>query len=222
MRFVFHSAGMAVVCLLSTPALATSTGISGQSGKDGLTCNTCHKGGTSPEVEFTGPSALVPGATGQYSFIIRGGPAKKGGVDIAVSHSDALLQPGVGTKMLGVELSHSEPRDFEGNELRFDFSLVAPARDVTLTLFGAGNSADGDQRGSGDRAATSKWQVVVGNGTPDAGTPDAGTPDAGTPDAGTGDEPEDPPRGGCSTAGNSSVWALALAGAVWLPRRRRG
>ncbi|AKJ04624.1 uncharacterized protein (TIGR03382 family) [Archangium gephyra] len=217
MRFVFHSAGMAVVCLLSTPALATSTGITGQSGKAGPTCNLCHTGATPPTVEFTGPSALAPGATGQYSFIIRGGAAKTGGVDLAVSHSDALLQPGPGTKKLDTELSHSEPRAFAGNELRFDFSLVAPARDVTLTLFGAGNSADGDLGSGGDRAASTRWQVVVGNGTPDAGTPDAGTPDAGT-----GEEPDDPPRGGCSTTGSTSVWALALAGAFWLPRRRQG
>ncbi|WP_043404340.1 MXAN_6652 family MXYO-CTERM-anchored protein [Archangium violaceum] len=207
MRFVTHSAGMAVVCLLSTPALATSTGITGQSGKDGLTCNSCHSGGTAPTVEFTGPTTLAPGATGQFSFIIRGGPAKTGGVDLAVNQSDAVLQPGPGTKKLGAELAHSEPKAFTGNELRFDFSLVAPARDVTLTIFGAGNSADGDRDSSGDRAASTRLQVVVGNGTPDPTTPD--------------DEPEEEPRGGCSTTGSSSVWALALAGAFWLPRRRR-
>ncbi|PTL75967.1 MXAN_6652 family MXYO-CTERM-anchored protein [Vitiosangium sp. GDMCC 1.1324] len=216
MRSDFHLAGVVALSLLAAPAFATSTGITGQSGKDGLTCNTCHSGGAAPTVEFSGPATLAPGETGQYSFIIRGGAAKKGGVNIAVSHAAALLQAGVGTKKLGAELSHFEPRDFVGDELRFDFSLVAPSTDVTLTLFGAGNSTNADLGSSGDRSSTARWSVVVGNGSPDAGT---GSPDAGT----GGDHEEDEPGGGCSTAGGVPVWLLAMTGA-FLPllRRRQG
>lgn len=217
MRFAFRTAGVVAVWLLSTPALATSTGITGQSGKEGPACNMCHKGGVSPTVEFSGPTKLAPGETGQYSFIIRGGAAKVGGVDIAVDNTAAVLQVGEGLKKLGAELTHSEPKAFSGNELRFDFSLVAPSTDVTLTLFGAGNSANGDRGSDGDKPAATKWSVIVGNGTPDAGTD---SPDAGS--GGTGDEGDDD-QGGCSTAGSSPVWILAMAGSfLALLRRRQG
>ncbi|CAM3491010.1 hypothetical protein G4177_09285 [Corallococcus sp. ZKHCc1 1396] len=204
MRHLFRIAGVfAVSSLWATPAFATSTGITGQSGKDGVMCSTCHKGGDVPTVVLEGPTTLEPGATGQYTFIIRGGAAKTGGADIAVDSADAKLQAGTGTKLLGAELVHSAPLAFTGNELRFNFSLVAPATDVTLKLFGAGNSSNADQKSDGDRAAATTLSVTVGKGTP--------VVDPLPPE---GDE------GGCSAAGSAPVWGLALAGLALLRRRR--
>jgi MYXO-CTERM domain-containing protein len=218
MRFSYRIAGVVAVCLLSTPALATSTGVTGQSGKSGTTCSLCHKGGPLPTVELAGPTKLAPGETGQYTFIIRGGAAKKGGVGIAVDNAAAILQAGEGMKKLDGELVQSEPKAFSGDELRFDFSLVAPSTDVTLTLFGAGNSTNADLDTGGDRAVATKVSVLVGNGSPDAGTPDGGS----GPDTGTGDEGNDS-QSGCSTTGSSTVWILGMAGAsLALLRRRQG
>ena len=103
-------------------------------------------GATTPTVVLEGPTTLEPGATGQGTFIIQGGPAKTGGVDLTGDSADANLQAGTGTKKLGAELTHSAPRAFTGNALRFNFSLVAPAKDVTLTLFRRGQLL---QRGPG-------------------------------------------------------------------------
>ncbi|RKH37182.1 MXAN_6652 family MXYO-CTERM-anchored protein [Corallococcus sicarius] len=204
MRHLFRPAGVFAVSLLgSTAAFATSTGIAGQSGKDGVMCSTCHKGGaTTPTVVLEGPTSLEPGATGQYTFIIQGGPAKTGGVDIAVDSADASLLAGSGTKKLGAELTHSAPQPFTGNALRFNFSLVAPAKDVTLTLFGAGNSSNADLGSDGDKAVATKLTVTVGKGTPVVAPP-----------------PEDD-GGGCAAAGGAPLSALALAGWALLRRRR--
>ncbi|WP_426755552.1 MXAN_6652 family MXYO-CTERM-anchored protein [Myxococcus sp. Y35] len=205
MRLSFRIAGVvAVSSLCASPAFATSTGVTGQTGKDGATCSTCHKGGELPTVEFEGPTSLAPGATGQYAFIIRGGPAKTGGVGIAVDSTEATLQAGEGTKKLGAELTHAQPRAFTNNELRFPFTLVAPATDVTLTLFGAGNSSNADFHTDGDRAVATKLSVTVGKGTPGVGPDDDGE------------------GGGCAAAGSAPLWALVLAASpLALPRRRR-
>ncbi|MFP2924899.1 MXAN_6652 family MXYO-CTERM-anchored protein [Pyxidicoccus sp. 3LG] len=207
MRLPFRIVGMFAISLSwSAPALATSTGIAGQSGKEGPACSVCHQGGSLPTVEFEGPSTLAPGATGQYSLIIRGGPAKTGGADIALDNAQATLQAGTGLKKLGSELTHSAPRPFTGNEVRFDFSLVAPSTDVTLTLFGAGNSSNADQSSEGDRAASTKLTVKVGNGSP-----------VEDPGAGGGDDD----GGGCTAAGGGLGWGFMAAGASWALLRRR-
>ncbi|NMO17422.1 hypothetical protein HPC49_06845 [Pyxidicoccus fallax] len=208
MRLSFPIAGLFAVSLsLSTPAFATASGITGQSGKEGAACGLCHQGGTAPTVVIEGPASLAPGATGQYSLIIRGGPAKTGGTDIAVDSAEATLQAGAGLKKLGSELTHSTPKAFEANEVRFDFSLVAPSTDVTLTLFGSGNSTNGDLSAEGDRAVATKLTVKVGNGTP------APTPGGG----GEGGDDE----GGCAAAGSAPLWGLMMASASLALRRRR-
>ncbi|RYZ43677.1 MAG: hypothetical protein EOO71_02575 [Myxococcaceae bacterium] len=206
MRHLFRIAGVfAVSTLWSTSAFATSTGITGQSGKDGVMCSTCHKGGEVPTVVLEGPATLEPGATGQYTFIMRGGAAKTGGVDIAVDAAGANLVAGTGTKKLGAELVHTAPQDFTAGELRFNFSLVAPSTDVTLKLFGAGNSSNADKSSDGDRAAATTLSVKVGNGTPVVVDP----------------LPAESDSGGCSAAGTAPVWGLALAGLAMLRRRRQ-
>ncbi|WP_224366335.1 MXAN_6652 family MXYO-CTERM-anchored protein [Hyalangium versicolor] len=196
-----------VSALWSSPAFATSTGITGQSGKDGMSCATCHKGGEPPTVEFEGPASLDPGATGQYTFIIRGGAAKTGGLDIAVDNTDATLQTvSTGMKKLGAELTHSAPQPFNAGELRFNFSLVAPATDVTLTIFGAGNSTNADLKSDGDRSSTTKLSVKVGKGTPVDVPNEEGPKES---------------DGGCAAAGSAPVWGAMLAGLALL-RRRQG
>lgn len=205
MHSLFRVVGVfAVLALGSSPALAASVGITGQSGKNGATCITCHKGGAACTVEFEGPATLAPGATGQYSFIIRGGAAKTGGVDISVDNAEASLETdSSGMKKLGAELTHSAPQPFHADELRFDFSLVAPATDVTLTLFGAGNSSNADLLPEGDKAAATKLTVRVGEGSPV-------------------DEPEDEndSGGGCGTAGSAPVWGLVMVRLASFRRRR--
>jgi len=198
MRASFRTLGVVSVCLLSTPVLANSTGITGQSGKDGATCNTCHSGGAAPTVEISGPTTLAPNATGQYTLIIKGGAANVGGFNVAVDNTAAALQAGAGVKKLGSELTHSEAKAFANGEARFDFSLVAPASG-TVKIFGTGNSANKDFNSTGDRSSATTLSVTVSGGT--------------TPD-------EDESKG-CSATGGAPMLLLALASATLTRLRRR-
>ncbi|ATB36868.1 hypothetical protein CYFUS_002283 [Cystobacter fuscus] len=202
MRASLGTLGVISACLISTSALANSAGITGQSGKDGATCSTCHYGGAAaPVVEISGPTTLEPNATGQYTLIIKGGPANVGGMNVAVDNAAAVLQAGEGSKKLGSELTHNGAKSFTNGELRFAFSLVAPASG-TVKIFAAGNSANNNYDSSGDRAAATTQTVTISGGT------------------GTPTEPDED-KGGCSATGGSPMLAFALAAATLTRLRRR-
>ncbi|WP_309892394.1 MXAN_6652 family MXYO-CTERM-anchored protein [Archangium sp.] len=224
MKFQSYGAvGVLSLCLLSTSALANSTGITDHSGKTASkTCNSCHNGGSAPTVEITGPSTLAASASGEFTLIIRGGAAVIGGTNIAVSNTAAALEPvtGSGLRKSGTELTHSAAKSFTNGELRFNFTMMAPSTAGTVSIFGAGNSANGAAATAGDMGATTKLDVTVTGGT--GGGTDGGTgggTDAGT-GSGGGDGDED--KGGCSSTGGAPVlmFALAAAGMTLLRRRR--
>jgi hypothetical protein len=200
-------AGALLAWLLSAPALAYSAGITGYSGKSGVTCTSCHlRGASVPTVELTGPRSLAAGETGEYTFLIRGGPAVVGGADIAVSSTSASLTPGAGSGLTtrDGELTQSPaPRPFTNGELRFNFSMKAPANGGTVTLFAAGNSANDDSATSEDGIAATKLEVTVTGGT-------GGGPSEPEP------EPEE--ARGCSTTGGAPLLLLCLLGLVVRPR----
>jgi uncharacterized protein (TIGR03382 family) len=188
-------------CLVSGSAFAYVTGNVGYSGKQSgsTTCmgSGCHSGGATPTVTLEGPATLEPGATGNYSLIIKGGAASRGGFNVAVSAGS--LTAGSGQRKESGELTHTQSKAFASGEARFDFTLVAPASGATITLFGAGNSTNGDQQPEGDGSALSQKTITVGDG------------------GGGGDDDE----GGCAAAGG-----VPLLGAVLLLvgarlRRRR-
>lgn len=224
--------------LLALPAHARATGITGRSGKQGATCSGCHTPtGSAPTVQLNGPSRLEPGATGDYSLTLTGGPGSSGGfggMNVAVDSAEAYLEPGSGLFRQNEELTHAAPRSFSGTSVVFNFALTAPSTSGLVKLYAAGNSVNGDSNNTGDRSALTTLTIAVGDvELPDAGTPDGGTdnPDAGsgTPDAGTGnpnpspgnggDEPKD--DGGCTTAGGQpmGVLLLCLVARAW--RRRQ-
>ncbi|MFY0573463.1 MXAN_6652 family MXYO-CTERM-anchored protein [Cystobacter fuscus] len=160
---------MFTASLLSTPALARSTGISGASGKplaDGssVTCTKCHAVGAAvPTVEISGPTSVMAGTTNQYAFIIRGGPAAIGGLNLSVDRAEAALElvENAGLKKLEGELTHSAAKAFTNGEVRFDFSMIAPGNGGVVTIYGAGNSANGDKGRTGDGVAATKLEVTV-------------------------------------------------------------
>lgn len=204
MRFPsYGAAGVLSLCLLSSPALANSKGMTGYSGKSSQTCTTCHSGGSAPTVEISGPTSLETGATGQYSLIIRGGPGQKGGFNVAVDNTAASLEAGEGSKKVSGELTHSDARPSSAGEVRFPFTLVAPQTGGTVKIFGAGNSVNGDGDLTLDGVATTTLTVNITGGS-------------------SGDGNGDDDQGGCSTTGGSPVMLLSLiAGGMTLLRRRR-
>ncbi len=200
----YCAAGVLSLCLLSTSALANSrgNGATGNSGKNAAqTCNTCHTGGTAPTVEITGPATLNVGETGQYKLTIRGGAAVKGGMNVAVSNTAASLEIGAGLQKLNGELIHTGPKAFAGGEVSFDFSMVAPNTGGTVTIFGAGNSTNGNGMESGDRTATAKLDVTV---------------NAPATNPGNGEDEDK----GCSATGGAPMLVFALS-ALTLNRFRR-
>ncbi|PTL81934.1 MXAN_6652 family MXYO-CTERM-anchored protein [Vitiosangium sp. GDMCC 1.1324] len=198
MRFQSYGvAGVLTACLMSVPALANSTGITGYSGKTAQTCTTCHSGGAAPTVEISGPDSLQAGATGNYTLIIRGGAGVKGGFDVAVDNTAATLAAGTGSKLQSGELTHTAPKPASGGEIRFDFSLVAPQSAGSVKIFGAGNSVNGDGAVTLDNSATTSKTVTI-----------TAAPEEDT--------------GGCSATGGAPVMLFSLlAGTMTLLRRRR-
>ncbi|MCK8498815.1 MULTISPECIES: MXAN_6652 family MXYO-CTERM-anchored protein [Myxococcus] len=179
-------------CLVSGSAFAYATGQSNYSGKSGQTCSSgCHsRSGTAPTVTIEGPATLNPGQTGSYTLVITGGPGVRGGYNVAVDGEATLTAGGSDSKKLSGELTHSQPKPFTDGSVRFAFSVVAPSTGTTLTLFGAGNSTNGNGEDTGDASAGTQLKVKVGDGGGDGG----------------GDDDS----GGCSAAGGAPLLGAAL------------
>ncbi|WP_141592195.1 MXAN_6652 family MXYO-CTERM-anchored protein [Myxococcus sp. AB056] len=196
-------AGVVSACLVSGSAFANSMGISGRSGKQGssLTCAECHTGGSAPTVTIEGPTTLAPGATGNYTLVVRGGPAAGAGYNVAVSDNGGTLNPGTGSYKLSGEVTHKNIQAFSGGEARFDFTLVAPSTPGTVTLYGAGNSVNENGTDQGDASAATTLNVNVATGGGDGGGGDDG--------------------GGCAAAGGIPLLGAALVLLGTRLRRRR-
>ncbi len=198
------AAGVLSLCLLSSPAFANSAGMIRNSGKQGAsaTCTACHSGAAStPTVEFSGPSSLAAGATGEYTFIIKGGAGVRGGLNVALDSASASLTAGSDTQVQSGELTHKAPKAFSGGEVRFTFSVVAPSSGGTLKLFGAGNSVNGNGDVTGDSSARTTLDVTITGGS-------------------TGGGGEEEEKGGCSATGGAPGLLLALAASMTALRRR--
>lgn len=207
--------------LTAASAAAYPQGITGAA-RDG--CGSCHGSSVTDAVQvtLTGPASLDAGTRGDYVLTVRGGPARVAGFDVAVSRGGGVLEPGPDSQLAGDDATHLRPEPFDGGVARFHFTLRAPEQSRTVTLYGAGNSANGDGRSGGDAYNTTSLDVrVVGGLAPDAGGPaDAGTqqlPDAGGP------APDALPAeaiGGCAQGGGAPLAPLGAA-ALLLRRRRR-
>lgn len=183
---VLGCAGLAMV-LAQTVINASEFGRVGFSGNPstnmGQTCTACHSLGASlPTVTIAGPQAVVAGSTNLYTLTISGGPAVKGGFNLSTEPGAGVLAPSSNdTQLINGELTHTVPKPFVGGSVSFEFLWTAPAWDDTVTLYGAGNSTNGDDELGGDGSRTTTLDVYVtgGSGTP----PPSPTPPPGRVDA---------------------------------------
>jgi MYXO-CTERM domain-containing protein len=212
------AAGLLSVCLVSGSALANKNGIITRSGKtSGSSCagSSCHSAPANtprPTVTLTGPTTLNSGETGNYTLVIAGGPAAVGGMNVAVDSAQASLQAGTGQRKQLAEITHSVPKAFANNEVRFDFTMIAPASGGSVRIFGAGNSTNNDGTNSGDTSAAATLDVtIVGPSGTDGGT----QPDGGT------DPEEEMPGCGCSAGSSAPLFPLLALLAAGVRRRRR-
>jgi hypothetical protein len=177
MRTIAALAVAAVSGFLATaPAFARSAGIVGYSGREGFYCTECHISAAqpTPTVQFDGPTAVEPGATVTYRFLIHRNADSFAAAGFNVAASDGTLavgdDTGVRTGTVGrpvrTELTHTLPRDFDANgDAAFAFTWTAPITPGEYVLFGAGNSVNLDfVETTGDESAITMLMVVVGGG----------------------------------------------------------
>jgi hypothetical protein len=152
-----------LVCSVGSPGSAwahSSGGMSGYSGSSGALCTDCHTAsGTAPNVTLTGPSSLMAGTSGVYTFTITGGAAAVGGLD--VSATNGILQAtDPNTYILNNEVTHNDATPFTSGSLSFTFTLVAPASG-TVTIYADGLSANNNGTKLGDNGAATTRVVTV-------------------------------------------------------------
>lgn len=207
--------------LFASLAHAHEDGIIGYSGKNGVFCNACHSGGSTPTVALTGPTTVTANTTNTYVLTITGGAAQAGGLNAAVDVDDAIMGAGPSgeLRVQNNEVTHTDEQEFEGPTLALTFTVRAPPRNGPFRIFAAGNSTNDNGENNGDRAGATALSVEVTGGIE--------PPDAGVPPPPPGGEPapalEDEPTNGCSATGGPAL-ALALlllAGAAAHQRSRR-
>ena len=116
--------------LLSGFAVLHDTGIVGTTRKNGFGC-ICHSitpsGGVSVWIE--GPTLVQKGTRARFTLAMSGGPAVAGGFNAASSKGS--LSPFDGSAQLlsssdGLELTHTSPKAFVNDTVRWDFYYDAP------------------------------------------------------------------------------------------------
>lgn len=145
-------------------AHAFRNGITGFSGKtSGVNCNSCHAGGTAPIVDFEGPTTVAPGSTNTYRFNVRSQVAGQtgAGLDVAVSGGTLAVASEQGARVLANEIVHNAAKGNVDGVATWEFSWTVPAAEGTATLFGSGNSVNGDDGTFGDRATSTTLAVQV-------------------------------------------------------------
>lgn len=158
--------------LLPAAATANQGGITGVSGRQGVTCSSCHSGGSAPQVQLGGPAEMPPGAVATFRFTVTSAaPATQrfAGFNAAASAGTLDVIDGQGARRLGAELTHSARKaNAAGGTAFWDFTWQAPAAPGDYTLFAAGNSVNGNGLQTGDAAAATTLVVRVLASTPTA------------------------------------------------------
>jgi hypothetical protein len=152
----------------ATGAQGRSNGIAGYSGEDGFACDTCHSGGTAPDVSFEGPTTVAAGQTALFRFVVRTNNPEQlaAGFDVSATAGTLGTLPSSGAKTQPfsgeIEVTHTQPRDNdETGEASWPFTWEAPQALGEETLFGAGNSVDGFGDQGGDELAATILEVEV-------------------------------------------------------------
>lgn len=146
-----------IVCSLGYVALmlALSTGITRQTRKPGsnqpVGC-TCHSSSPSSSVNVSiiGPDSMALNQTKTFTLRMTGGPAVRGGTNIAAS-SGTLTPVSSTLQKIGAELTHKSPTPFASGALEFQFTYTSPATQGVQTLYANGNSVNNNGSSTGDQ-----------------------------------------------------------------------
>lgn len=122
-----------------------NSGISGTTKKNGDGC-VCHDPNFNAGVNVwvSGPATLAPGESANYTLYMTGGPAVKGGMNIAVN-SGTLLAVSPNTAVNNSEIVHTNAKNFVNDTVSWVFQYTAPVTLGVDTIYSVGNSVNGDQ-----------------------------------------------------------------------------
>jgi len=125
-------------------------GITGATRKNGFGC-LCHSitSADSVRVWIEGPESIRVSQIVRYTMIISGGPAVVGGLDVAVNHG-TLSPADSTTQVISGEITHTSPKEFHLDTLRWEFFYQSSSTAETDTIYSAGNSCNGDGLPKGD------------------------------------------------------------------------
>lgn len=128
------------------------SGITGRTLKNGVGC-TCHDPNPSEEVivSINGPDTLLTGETALYSVTIKGGPLVRAGTNIAASKGDLSTVSSDLKLEFNNELTHTYPKEPEGEIVTFNFYYTAPNTQGVQTLYANGNSVNFNGFNDGDK-----------------------------------------------------------------------
>lgn len=148
--------GSLLLLLLSSSGYANRNGITGRSN---IGCADCH-GNQSQNTVVTvdGPRTVQRGATVAYTVIIAHQNNNAGGFNAAIRGDNGnagTLIAGAGSRLQGGELTHIQPKNKEGADIRFPFQWTAPQTHGVYALTAAGNAVNLDQQSS----AADNWNL---------------------------------------------------------------
>lgn len=156
---------LAAIAFVNVPqAGAKQNGITGNSGKQGATCNDdCHLGGVTPLVRFEGTQRVMADAVATFRFVVTSQASKQNVAGFNVATSDGILDvaTGQGEHLELDELTHDAPKPNVDGEASWQFFWHTPNQPGVYTLYGAGLSANGNGTDGGDDSNLTTLNVTV-------------------------------------------------------------
>ena len=144
-KSIYYFSVFFLVCAIVYGGIQYSTGIVGITRLNGDGC-VCHNPVSTQTVfvRIWGPNQVTPGSTNNYTVSLKGGPAVKGGFNVAARFG-VLSTTDPGAQKIMTELTHNAPKVFgSADSVYWTFKYTAPASPGTDTIYAAGNSVNGD------------------------------------------------------------------------------
>ncbi|GAB1349496.1 hypothetical protein MASR1M107_17100 [Ignavibacteriales bacterium] len=144
-KSIYYFSIFFAVCAIVYGGIQYSTGIPGNTRLNGDGC-VCHNPESSSTVfvRIWGPNQVTPGSTNNYTVSLKGGPAVKGGFNVAARFG-TLSTTDAGAQKIGAELTHNTPRIFgSADSVSWTFKYTAPNTPGNDTIYAVGNSVNGD------------------------------------------------------------------------------
>ena len=164
-RFLF----LILISCVCCDAWAFSSGITGRSGKQGVTCSAsgCHSGQSyNSSLTYNSALQVSPGSLNDIDLLLQFTPPAGvsgvgAGINVALSDNGGTLIAGSGTRVSGNELVHTGPASSANNQVNWSFSWRAPDTTGTVVMFACSEAVNVDSSNSGDENNTACVQTSI-------------------------------------------------------------